>query len=107
MREIIYKGTTRPAMKWGVPLVALIGIMAGIVASVWLAVLISIWIVPVVAVGLVAAYGWMRWVTYRDDQRLLQMVLHMKLAMSNPNRKLWKARSYTPHTMRKPSHVHS
>ena len=39
----------------------------------------------------------------QDYQELLQMILRMKLLVANPNRWLWKARSYTPHLMRKRS----
>jgi len=104
VREVVYKGATRPAMKWGVPLMALVGIfMPCIVIAGWGAGLVSIWIAPAMAAVLVPLYAWMRYVTYRDDQRLLQMILRMKLLIANPNRRLWKARSYTPHLMRKRS----
>jgi type IV secretion system protein VirB3 len=104
VREAIYKGATRPAMKWGVPLMALVAIfMPCIVVAAWGAGLVSIWIAPAMAAVLVPLYAWMRYVTYRDDQRLLQIILRMKLLVANPNRRLWMARSYTPHLMRKRS----
>ena len=70
-------------------------------AAAWGAGLVSIWIAPAMAAVLVPLYAWMRYVTYRDDQRLLQMILRMKLLVANPNRRLWKARSYSPHLLRK------
>ena len=98
MREPIYKGATRPALKWGVPLMALIVIfMPVIVVGAWGAILVNWWIAPVVPAILAPLYGWMRWVTTKDDQRLLQLILRLKLNRLNPNRGLWKARSYASH----------
>jgi type IV secretion system protein VirB3 len=106
MNEAVYKGATRPAMKWGVPLMTLVLIfMPGIVLAFWGGYLISVWAVPCIVVPLVPLYAWMRFITYRDDQRLLQMVLRARLVWSNPNRTLWKARSYSPHPMRKTGHA--
>ena len=106
MHEAVYKGATRPAMKWGVPLITLVAIfMPSIVLAFWGGWFISVWLPPCVLAVLVPLYGWMRWVTNKDDQRLLQMVLGARLVLANPNRRLWNARSYTPHLMRKPSHV--
>ena len=52
------------------------------------------------------AYIWMRIVTSRDDQRLTQMVLKLKLAVRNPNRVLRNgARSYAPIGYRGGRHV--
>jgi type IV secretion system protein VirB3 len=93
-------------MKWGVPLLTLVTIfMPSIVLAFWGGWLFSIWLPPCIFVILVPLYGWMRWVTYKDDQRLLQMVLRVRLVLGNANRRLWDARSYTPHLMRKTSHV--
>ena len=78
-----------------------VGLALVILTAAWGAGLVSIWIAPVMATVLVPLYAWMRYVTYRDDQRLLQMILRMKLLIGNPNRRLWKARSYTPHLMRR------
>lgn len=101
MREPIYKGATRPAMKWGVPLMALIAIfMPALVLGMWGATLVDLRIAPAVALVLVPLYGWMRYVTHKDDQRLLQMILRFRLARLNPNRGLWRARSYACHRSR-------
>ncbi len=102
MREVIYKGATRPPMKWRVPLTALL-------AAFMPAVLILVWatVIAVYRIGrgglLVAAFGfvlvmlayvWMRWTTARDDQRLMQMFKSLKLRMLNHNRELFGNRSY-------------
>lgn len=106
MNEDIYKGATRPPMKWGVPLVALVLIfMPTLVLAMWGAVLISLWIAPAVLLVLAPLYGWMRYVTYKDDQRLLQMILRFKLMRTNPNHRLWKTRSYSVHRPRSRSRV--
>ena len=56
--------------------------------------------------SLAVAYIWMRIVTSRDDQRLTQMVLKLKLAVRNPNRVLRNgARSYAPIGYRGGRHV--
>lgn len=103
MREVIYKGATRPPMKWGVPLMALVALcMPGVVLSVWLglgAMLVygRIGLVAL-AVGLgVTAIGfaWMRWATARDDQRLHQLLKSWHLTRLNRNRALFGyCRSY-------------
>lgn len=106
MEEVIYKGATRPPIKWGVPLLALVLVfMPTIVVAVWASVLISLWIAPFVLAVLGPLYGWMRYVTYADDQRLLQMILRLKLARLTPNSRLWKARSYSVHRPRGKSRV--
>ncbi len=101
MREPIYKGATRPAMKWGVPLMALIAIfMPTIVLGAWGAALVDLRVAPAVVVVLVPLYAWMRYVTYKDDQRLLQLILRFKMNRLNPNRVLWQSRSYSSHRPR-------
>jgi len=101
MREPIYKGATRPAMKWGVPMMALVAVfMPTIVLGAWGAILITWLIAPAVVIVILPLYAWMRWVTYNDDQRLLQMILNIKLVFTNPNRRMWKARSYSSHRPR-------
>lgn len=85
-------------MKFGVPLIPLIVLfLPGFVAGMWLSTMVNWRFAPVVFGSLAVAYVWMRIVTSRDDQRLTQMVLKLKLAMHNPNRILRKsARSYAP-----------
>lgn len=101
MREPIYKGATRPAMKWGVPLMALIAIfMPTIVLGAWGAALVDLRVAPAVVVVLVPLYAWMRYVTYKDDQRLLQLILRFKMNRLTPNKTLWQSRSYSSHRPR-------
>ena len=95
--ETIFKGATRPAMKFGVPLVPLI-VLAGVgaLASLWGGLFISGWVVPVVLILLLPSFWWMRFVTARDDQRFRQMVMAARLLAVDRNRRLWRTRSYAP-----------
>lgn len=95
--EVIYKGATRPAMKLGVPLVPLVALSgAGMLAALWGGTLWSGWVVPAVLLAVAPALLWMRWVTRRDDQRLRQMALALRLRLRDRNHRLWHARSYSP-----------
>jgi type IV secretion system protein VirB3 len=96
--ETVFKGATRPPMKFGVPLAPLVVMMLpGFIAGMWLSTMVNWRFAPVIFGSLTLAYVWMRIVTSRDDQRLTQMVLKLKLVMRNPNRVLRNgARSYAP-----------
>jgi type IV secretion system protein VirB3 len=97
LREAIYKGATRPAMKFGVPLVPLVVLFGGgMLTVVWGGLLVSWWIAAGVLAGTVPALVWMRLVAARDDQRFHQMFVAMKLRMHDRNRRFWHARSYAP-----------
>src|SRR6476620_11052600 len=90
-REAIYKGATRPAMKFGVPLVPL-----GMLFVLWGGLLLSWWIAAGVVGAILPALTWMRFVTTKDDQRFLQVFLSLKLRLHDRNRALWNARRYSP-----------
>ena len=102
MIETVFKGATRPPMKFGVPLVPLVVLLLpGFISGMWLSTFASWMFAPVIFGSLAVAYVWMRIVTSRDDQRLMQMVLKLKLAVCNPNRVLRNgARSYAPVALR-------
>ena len=102
MIETVFKGATRPPMKFGVPLVPLVVLLLpGFIAGMWLSTFASWMFAPVIFGSLAVTYIWMRIVTSRDDQRLTQMVLKLKLALRNPNRVLRNgARSYAPVALR-------
>jgi type IV secretion system protein VirB3 len=53
-----------------------------------------------VALAVVPALGWMRYVTAKDDQRFRQMFVAAKLRFHGHNRRFWKARSYAPNLYR-------
>jgi type IV secretion system protein VirB3 len=84
-------------MKLGIPLVPLV-VLIGVTGLVvlWGGLLVSGWI-AVVALGLaLPALVWMRWITRLDDQRFRQMALLLRLQLADHNRRLWRARSYSP-----------
>lgn len=95
--EAIYKGATRPAMRWGVPLVPLVVLLgSGALLVMWIGPFFSWWIAPIVVLTLGPAMAWMRHATRRDDQRLSQLVLLLKLSVRDRNHRLWRSRSYSP-----------
>lgn len=97
MREAIYKGATRPAMKLGIPLVPLVVLFGlGMLLSIWGGILVSGWVVAGVVVAVGPALAWMRFVTRKDDQRLRQMFVALELRLRDRNHGLWHARSYSP-----------
>lgn len=107
MRETIFKGATRPPMKWGVPLMALVlvliplfmlTLLGGAFVSAWCYV-----VFPPLGAG---AFIWMRQVSARDDQRLAQWGKAMKLTLLNKNRALFMGlRSYSPYRSHGASNV--
>lgn len=97
VQEDIFKGATRPAMKFGIPLVPLVVIFGlTMLVILWGGTLVSWWIAPLVLGGVIPVLVWMRLVTKKDDQRLRQMFLRIKLAAAQRNRKFWHARTYAP-----------
>ena len=100
-QEAIYKGATRPAMKFGIPLVPLVVLFgSAMLLIVWAGLLISWWIAAGVVAALIPALGWMRFVTNRDDQRTRQLFVATKLRLRDRNHGLWHACSYAPTTYR-------
>lgn len=96
-QEDIFKAATRPPMKFGVPLVPLVVIVGAVMlVALWGGTLLSWWIALIAIIGAIPILVWMRIVTHRDDQRLRQMFLRMKLVMLQRNRGFWSARSYAP-----------
>lgn len=94
-------------MKFGVPLVPLLAIvLPGMVLGIWLTVLVAWPFAPLTFLAMAASVFWMRRVTHLDDQRLMQMVLKVKLRLRNRN-SAWRhgARVYTPIAFRRSIHV--
>ena len=95
--EAIYKGATRPAMKFGIPLVPLVISLGGaMLVTMWGGALWSWWVAIVVLAALAPVLAWMRFITAKDDQRFRQMFVAMKLRLHDRNRRFWHARSYAP-----------
>ena len=95
--EAIYKGATRPAMKFGVPLVPLVAMSGtGMLVTMWGGVLFSWWVGVGVAAMAAPVLAWMRFVTRKDDQRFRQWFVASRLRLHDRNRRFWHARSYAP-----------
>jgi type IV secretion system protein VirB3 len=96
LKDPIFKGCTRPAMLWGVPLVAFLLVGgAMLLPAIW-ALLAS----PPLGVGMlflmIPVFVTMRALTKRDDQRLAQLALGLRMKLRQHNRTFWGARAYAP-----------
>jgi len=99
--EAIYKGATRPAMKFGIPLVPLVISLGGaMLVTMWGGALWSWWVAVVVLAALAPVLAWMRFVTAKDDQRFRQMFVAAKLRLHDRNRRFWRSRCYSPNLYR-------
>lgn len=91
LRDPVFKGCTRPAMLFGVPLVPLAGVgLMVILISVWTKIFFSVILGPIILV--------MRYIAQKDDQqfRLLSLRLLFRLFHYNRNRLFWQASVYSP-----------
>lgn len=102
MQEAIYKGATRPPILFGVPLVP--GVLIGGAGILFVAYsLIFTRSIPVAAVAILlvaAAWTAMLLVTRKDDQRLMQLLLRLRLRQHRPSLRNWGAISYAPGAIR-------
>lgn len=95
-QDMIYKGCTRPPLLWGVPLLPLIMVlMPGmLVGMVGLAYFLPMSLVAIFVS--LTAWIWMRAVTKKDDQRLLQIFLRLRLRSRQRNTRYWGCAAYAP-----------
>jgi type IV secretion system protein VirB3 len=95
-QDMIYKGCTRPPLLWGVPLLPLIMVlMPGmLVGMVGLAYFLPMSLVAIFVS--LTAWIWMRAVTKKDDQRLLQIFLRLRLRSRQKNTRYWGCAAYAP-----------
>ena len=95
--EAIYKGATRPAMKFGIPLVPLVMLFGtAMLVTMWGGALFTWWTAVGVLLACAPALAWMRFVTRKDDQRFRQLFIAARLRFHDRNRRFWHARSYAP-----------
>jgi type IV secretion system protein VirB3 len=92
LKDPVFKGCTRPAMLWGVPLAPFLSVSGGmLIPAIW-ALLAS----PPLGLGLlfltIPMFVAMRVITRRDDQRLAQYTLRVRLRIRQGNRRFWNAR---------------
>lgn len=96
LRDPVFKGCTRPAMLWGIPLVAFLLIGGGMLLPAIWALLAS----PPLGVGMlflmIPVFITMRTVTKRDDQRLAQLALRLRMRLMQRNLRFWGAHAYAP-----------
>ncbi|KVK76026.1 conjugal transfer protein TraD [Burkholderia diffusa] len=96
LKDPVFKGCTRPAMLWGVPLVSFLMIGGGmLIPAIWallasppLGVAILLLMIPVFVV--------MRVITRHDDQRLAQRAQRVRMALRQRNRRFWGVHAYVP-----------
>ena len=96
LKDPVFKGCTRPAMLWGVPLVSALMVGGGmLIPAIW-ALLAS----PPVGVGIlllmIPVFVAMRAITRNDDQRLAQLTLRLRIGLGQRNRRFWGAHAYVP-----------
>lgn len=96
LKDPVFKGCTRPAMLWGVPLVAFLLVGgAMLIPAIW-----ALLVRPPIGVALlflmIPVFVSMRVVTKRDDQRLHQLALRWRLVLTQRNRGFWNAHAYAP-----------
>jgi type IV secretion system protein VirB3 len=95
-RDPLFKGCTRPAMMFGVPLVPLAAVtVVVILLAVWTTILLVFLLLPIILT--------MRQITKSDDQqfRLLGLKLLFRGVNYNRNAKFWKASAYSPFAFKK------
>jgi len=96
LKDPVFRGATRPAMIWGVPLVAFLMVGGGmLIPAIWallasppLGVAILFLMIPVFVV--------MRVITRHDDQRLAQYLLRVRMVLRQGNRRFWGGHAYVP-----------
>lgn len=95
-RDPLFKGCTRPAMAFGVPLVPLAVVCSAVI-------LISIWTTIFFAFSLLPIIITMRQIAKSDDQqfRLLGLKIIFRLINFNANGLFWKASAYSPLAFKK------
>jgi type IV secretion system protein VirB3 len=97
MRDVIFKGATRPAMMLGVPIIPFI-LVAGVVLvlAMWSMLLVGIFTSFVfLSIGAVVILI-LRYVSSQDDQRLNQYLLRFRDIGFRKNTPHWNAHSMSP-----------
>jgi len=90
-RDPLFKGCTRPAMMWGVPITPFVVVFGAVI-------LVAIWFNLLLMLLFIPAYILMRMVVHSDDQqfRLLGLKAKCRLIHYNHNGRFWKASAYAP-----------
>ncbi len=98
MRETIYKGATRPALLFGVPLTyGVLVLLGGLGLGMNLFVLTrSLMLLVLFAAVTAAILAWMYVATRRDDQKVDQWVLRWSMRPRRGARLRWQCNSQAP-----------
>ncbi|MEM5295629.1 VirB3 family type IV secretion system protein [Burkholderia sp. JPY481] len=96
LKDPVFKGCTRPAMLWGVPLVSFLVIGGGmLIPAIW-ALLASPPLGVAILFLMIPVFVAMRMITRYDDQRLAQYSLRARMVLRQGNRRFWGMHSYVP-----------
>ena len=92
-----FKGCTKPAMFANVPLIPFLVLTLFLfVGAMWAYVLVSWYLSLFLLIAYFPLYLTMRAISRKDDQRLRQIMLRMRMDMRQRNRRIWGAVSYGP-----------
>jgi type IV secretion system protein VirB3 len=96
LKDPVFKGVTRPAMIWGVPLVAFLTVGGGmLIPAIW-ALLASPPFGVAILFLMIPVFVVMRVITRHDDQRLAQYLLRVRMVLRQGNRRFWGGHAYVP-----------
>ena len=95
--ETIFRGCTRPALVAGVPLIALVSILCPIaLATVWLSFVAGVYAWIWSLAFLIPVFTALRQITLVDDQRLLQCLRLLQVALERRSVRALASRHYSP-----------
>lgn len=101
LKDPVFKGCTRPAMLWGVPLVPFLLAGSGIlIPAIW-ALLASPPVGVAIVLLVVPVFVTMRALARHDDQRLAQYLLCVRMGFRQRNGRFWGAHAYAPICIKK------
>ncbi|WP_175760133.1 type IV secretion system protein VirB3 [Burkholderia anthina] len=96
LKDPVFKGCTRPAMLWGVPLVPFLMVGGGmLIPAIW-ALLASPALGVAILFLMIPVFVAMRVTTRHDDQRLAQHARRVRMALRQGNRRFWGVHAYVP-----------
>lgn len=96
LKDPVFKGCTRPAMLWGVPLVPFLMVGGGmLIPAIW-ALLASPPAGVAILFLMIPVFVLLRLITRHDDQRLAQYALRVRMALCQSNRRFWGGHAYVP-----------
>ncbi|MEM5343682.1 VirB3 family type IV secretion system protein [Paraburkholderia azotifigens] len=96
LKDPVFKGCTRPAMLWGVPLVPFLAIGGSmLIPAIW-ALLASPPLGVAILFLMIPVFVTLRVITRHDDQRLAQYARRVRMALRQGNRRFWGVHAYVP-----------